>query len=183
MNDLSASLSGDLEQVLVRYTGLLRLAGSRQGIDPSELDDLMQETRIRLWRASERGETITNLPASYLYRTAATAAIDLLRRHRARRETSLDDAGTVAGPAALAADTDTLRSETERAVAEAVDRLSDSRRPVVRMYLAGYSREEIAAQMGWTDGKVRNLLYRGLDDLRADLRARGLGPGSLSEAS
>jgi RNA polymerase sigma-70 factor (ECF subfamily) len=31
----------------------------------------------------------------------------------------------------------------------------------------GYERDEIAKLLGWTDGRIRNLLYRGLADLRA----------------
>ena len=44
------------------------------------------------------------------------------------------------------------------------------------MYLAGYDREEIAELFGWTEAKTRNLLYRGLADLRARLADAGLTP-------
>ena len=37
------------------------------------------------------------------------------------------------------------------------------------------SREEIARLLGWSEPKTRNLLYRGMDDLRARLTARGIG--------
>ena len=66
--------------------------------------------------------------------------------------------------------------ELGRAVNAAVDTIPVTRRPVVRMYLMGYPREEIAALMGWTEAKTRNLLYRGLADLRQALTARGIGP-------
>jgi RNA polymerase sigma-70 factor (ECF subfamily) len=42
------------------------------------------------------------------------------------------------------------------------------------MYLAGYPREEIAALMGWSEAKTRNLLYRGLADLRERLTELGI---------
>ena len=67
-------------------------------------------------------------------------------------------------------------SEIAGEVARAIDELVESRRAVVRMYLAGYEREEIASLLGWTEAKTRNLLYRGLDDLRATLTARGITP-------
>ena len=57
-------------------------------------------------------------------------------------------------------------SELAEQVPRAIDEIPESRRPAVRMYLAGYSREDIAELMGWTEAKTRNLLYRGLDDLR-----------------
>lgn len=183
MTEVLAGFSRELEALVARFHGLLRLAASRQGLAADAFDDLVQETRIRLWRAGARGEKISTLPASYLYRTAATAAIDLLRRDRARREDALDETGTVAAAPAHAADAETARRDVEQVVAEAVDRLGDNRRSVVRMYLAGYSREEIAMHLGWTDAKVRNLLYRGLDDLRTDLRARGIDPRTESEGT
>jgi RNA polymerase sigma-70 factor (ECF subfamily) len=43
------------------------------------------------------------------------------------------------------------------------------------MYLAGYSGEEVANVMGWSEAKTRNLLYRGLGDLRERLRELGIG--------
>jgi RNA polymerase sigma-70 factor (ECF subfamily) len=37
------------------------------------------------------------------------------------------------------------------------------------MHMAGYHRNEIAELLGWTEAKTRNLLYRGLSDLKAKL--------------
>jgi len=65
-------------------------------------------------------------------------------------------------------------------VAQAVERallvLPESRRAVVRLHLRGYDREEIASLLGWSEAKTRNLLYRGLDDLRTELTRLGFGP-------
>lgn len=68
-------------------------------------------------------------------------------------------------------------------VSRAIETIPASRRPVVRMYLAGYPREEIAALMGWTEGKTRNLRYRGLADLRDRLTCMGVGWETAEEAS
>ncbi len=57
--------------------------------------------------------------------------------------------------------------------------MSRPRRSVVRMYLTGYDREEIADLLGWTEPKTRNLLYRGLADLREILTEMGIGPEAL----
>ena len=45
------------------------------------------------------------------------------------------------------------------------------------MYLAGHPREEISSLLGWSEAKTRNLLYRGLADLRGCLTAQGIGWG------
>jgi RNA polymerase sigma-70 factor (ECF subfamily) len=66
-------------------------------------------------------------------------------------------------------------SELAEQVARAVESIPATRRPAVRMYLAGYTREDIAELMGWSEAKTRNLVYRGLDDLRRELTAMGIG--------
>ena len=48
----------------------------------------------------------------------------------------------------------------------------------MRLHLQGYHRDEIAGLLGWSEAKTRNLLYRGLDDLRALLVRQGIGPGA-----
>jgi RNA polymerase sigma-70 factor (ECF subfamily) len=165
--------------VLGRFADRVRGVGVRHGLAGQDVEDLVQEVRVRLWKALERGEQIEAAPASYVYRTAASAALDLLRRRRARRETSAR-LSRLTGEAVLgespAPDTVFEGSELAERIGEAVDRLADSRRSVVRMYLAGYGREEIADLLGWSEPKTRNLLYRGLENLREILTDMGIGP-------
>lgn len=37
------------------------------------------------------------------------------------------------------------------------------------MYLNGYNHREIAGLLGWSEATTRNLLYRGLEELRSHL--------------
>jgi RNA polymerase sigma-70 factor (ECF subfamily) len=69
--------------------------------------------------------------------------------------------------------------ELQRQIGAAVDGLIPARRAVVKMYLAGYDRLEIADLLGWTEPKTRNLLYRGLADLRERLTEMGIGPEAI----
>ncbi len=173
--------SAAIERVLARFGEVARRAGAAHGLQGQDLDEVLQEVRIRLWRvdASASGK-LDALKSSYVYRAALSAAIDLLRRRRARREDSLDDDGDHDAPATFAApasaDADTLASDAGRAVETALTMVVPSRRAVVRMYLAGYERQEIASLLGWSEAKTRNLLYRGLDDLRQLLTAKGIHP-------
>src|ERR1019366_7013895 len=48
------------------------------------------------------------------------------------------------------------------------------RLPLVLCYLEGLTRDEAAAQLGWSAGKLRGLLDRGRDLLRARLIKRGV---------
>ncbi len=171
------SISPELERAITRFHSAVQAASRRHGLDESEIDEVIQEVRIRLWRAVNDGEKIQALPASYVYRTAFSAAVDLLRRRRAKREEPLElveDRPAIANAASPGHDLE--QSELGEQIADAVETLSDARKPVVRMYLAGYERHEIADLLGWTEAQTRNLLYRGLADLRETLVTRGVRP-------
>lgn len=161
-------LSRAIDAAVERFRGLILSVAARHHLEPSDLDEVMQDVRLRLWRSRGEVETLREMGASYVYRTAVTAALDILRARRARRTGR--DAVAPLGETLAAPVEDPGRAledrELEDRVFRAVDQLAPNRRPVVRMHLAGYDREEIARALGWTVGKVRNLLSRGLADLR-----------------
>lgn len=172
-----------LESLVERFGGMVRAVGARHGLDPNDADELVQEVRIRLWRArGAEGAGLEGIGSSYVYRTAVAAAIDMIRARRARRGVPL--ASVEATPAAVrqqdAADRDLERAELANAMRRALENLSDSRRPAVRMYLAGYDHREIADLLGWSEAKARNLLYRGLADLREQLVGLGVSAAGWS---
>lgn len=174
----SEHLSASLEALVDRFAAMVRSVGARHRLSEGDLDEVLQEVRIRLWRADPRGEQIERLGASYVYRTAVSAALDLLRRRRAYAADSTDSVDDHSSRLA-AQGTPSAEMETQELTAKilaAVDALHASRRAVVRMYLSGYEREEIAELMGWTEAKTRNLLYRGLADLRQRLTDLGISP-------
>jgi RNA polymerase sigma-70 factor (ECF subfamily) len=171
-----------LDAALTSFTEMVRRVAWRHRLSDADVDEVMQEVRIRIWKASGgtdgASEQVFQSPTSYVYRTAVSAALDLIRRQRserARRTVSLEEEGVA--PVVHAAPTAQEKlegGELAAQVARAIEAIPESRRPAVRMYLAGYSREDIADLMGWTEAKTRNLLYRGLDDLRRRLAAMGI---------
>ena len=179
-------ISRALDAALGRFADAARHLARRTGLGGDDLDELLQEVRIRLWRALGTPERIREARALYIQRTVASAALDLIRRRRARRETPLDAGdewgagGSPPEPAAPErADRDADRADFDAIVARAVDELIESRRVVVRLHLTGYDREEIARMLGWSEPKTRNLLYRGLADLREALERAGVTPRGL----
>jgi RNA polymerase sigma-70 factor (ECF subfamily) len=155
---------------------MIRSVGARHGLSEADLDDVVQDVRIRLWRSCTTSEQIERLGTSYVYRAATTAALDLLRQRRARGAAvteSVDDHSDRIAASGGASDEADAR-DLEAQVLSAIEALPLARRTVVRMYLSGYEREEIADLLGWTEAKTRNLLYRGLDDLRARLNKTGI---------
>ena len=179
-------LSLALEAAVARFGNMVRQVGRRYRLDESGIDEVMQEVRIRLWRARGTSEQVGETNTSYVYRTASSAALDVLRRRRARqaeRHDSID--GGVTMLTAPHSDPHAALEGSELAirVARAIDDIPSSRRPAVRMHLAGYPREEIARLMGWTEAKTRNLLYRGLADLRERLTVEGIGWDTAGETT
>ena len=179
-------LSSAVESVVSRFGAMVRQVGLRHRLAESDLDEVIQEVRIRLWRAQRTGEQVRQVSASYVYRTAMSAAVDLLRRRRSRRSDvtiPIDEHGERLPVQGRGPEVELDHSELVMQVAQAIETIPPNRRPVVRMYLAGYAREEIASLLGWSEAKTRNLLYRGLDDLRSRLQERGVGPGQAEGAA
>ncbi len=170
--EVSRALAGLIE----RFESFIRRTASRHGIRGADLDEVVQDLRVRIWRSFGTAEAIRRANPTYMYRAAVSAALDVIRTRRRRTdkgapldsvpEPHLRVKGADANARLDAAD-------LAAAVHDALGMLHESRRAVVRMYLAGYDRFEIADLMGWGEGRTRNLLYRGLEDLRGILRARG----------
>lgn len=174
MDAASAALDG----LIVRCAEKVRLVGRSHRLDPSEVDEVFQGVRIRLWTAVGAGERIAALPSSYVYRTATSVALDLIRRRRSKRAAMTDPIHLVTDPAE-AGTSAVERIELQELgglIDDALGELATARRAPVRMYLSGYSKEEICEVLGWTEARTRNLLYRGLADLRDVLTRRGVGP-------
>jgi RNA polymerase sigma factor (sigma-70 family) len=170
------SISDELESLVLRFARFAGRIAHDRGLPQEDIDELLQDLRVRFWRARKEG--LRDLSAGYVRRAAISAALDIIRRRRTDRNVSLDDeqsraeslSARTAGPAELLD-----QSELAQHVARAVDGLAPPRRAAVRMYLDGYRREEIAELMRWSDAKTRNLIYRGLADLRGALLAQGIG--------
>ena len=164
------SVSSALEELLTRYSALVRHAAQKHNLQESDVDEVFQDVRIRLWRSLSSREKIALVPASYVYRTAMTAALDLIRRRRAHGEEHSERLTENSAVASGTGPDQTVEvAELAARLAEALSRICESRRLVVRMHMAGYHRCEIAEILGWTEAKTRNLLYRGLADLRQQL--------------
>lgn len=179
-----AGPEGEVSQALTdlidRFDGFIRRTADRHGLSGADVDEVVQDLRIRIWKAFGTSELIRRAKSTYLYRAAISASLDIIRRRRtiAGRAASFDDPAPPRAEARGVGPEERLEAgDLATAVHEALGMMQESRRAVVRMYLAGYDRFEIADLLGWTEAKVRNLLYRGLQDLREILRGRGITGG------
>jgi len=184
-------IEAEFNAILEKYGGFLRQTIAR--VCPKDLgiqfDDIEQDARLRLWRAIEAEREI-NFHGSYIYRIVVSVTINAIRRVKARREEQLrlaedgadEDAAEVKPiiPAAGAENSPEAKAEREelrRKVEEAMARLPENRRLAVGLHLQGMTTDEIADLMGWSEPKARNLVYRGLKDLRRELRDAGIEYG------
>lgn len=159
-------------------SAIIKLCPHDSGV---QVSDIEQEARVRLWRALQAEREIEN-PASYLYRIASTVTIDAIRRVKARREEQLlqaeeedevpvkDFAASPLASPERQAQAREIRGKVEAALA----RLSDDRRRAVGLHLKGFTTQEIADYFSWTEPKARNLVYRGLSELRRHLLVEGI---------
>jgi RNA polymerase sigma factor (sigma-70 family) len=168
-------------EALVRRHGPRVLAACRKVLaDPADIDDAFQATFLVLLqkpRAVRKADAV----GAWLYGVAHRVAVrarDLAARRRTllKRVLATDEA-----PPAP----DLSWKEACAALHHELDRLPDTLRlPLVLCYLEGLSRDEAAAQLGWTLNEVRGRLERGRDRLRRRLQRRGiaLSAGLLAAA-
>ena len=171
-------VSSAIETLISRFRTMVRSVGARRGLVEADLDEVLQDVRIRLWHAGEGGKALEDLGSSYLYHLASTAALDLLRRRRARRADDTEDIRERTDLTTNNASPHDAMEARELAsqIEAAVETLPIDRRVAVRMHLSGYDRDDISRMLGWTEARTRNLLYRGLDDLRRRLTVMGISP-------
>ncbi len=145
------------------------------------MDELIQGVRLRLWRTQGEGAQNETVTATYVHQAARSAALDIVRGRRtimASASQSIED--TVLHDPGTAADALLEEQETAARIMDAVNELAPDRRAAVKLHLAGYRRDEIASMLGWSDIRTRNLVHRGIADLRTRLTALGLSPSGVS---
>lgn len=144
------------DELLHRYRGLLFTLCSRFRHRGLEVDDLMQEASIALWRDHERliGLGAGVQQAALVWRIARNAAIDALRR--------TDETDSLPEGYDQQDEDRSLLQELH----EQIDTLGEPDRTIVRLQLEGYSYEEIGQKVEMTEKNVSVRLVRAKEKLR-----------------
>lgn len=150
--------------------------------NPSDAEDLVQETYLRAYRSYGTFEAGSNVRA-WLFRILANAHINRYRARRRRpEETGLDDVDELSGriwgaePGPSAED-ELLAAQSEADAIALVDLLDPPYRQTVLLAdVRGLSYAEIAAQLGIPIGTVMSRLHRGRRILRRRAVRYGHGP-------
>ncbi len=162
------------------YSLLLRVVADRQ-----VAEELTQEVFWRVWRRAGGYDPARGRPASWVLGMAHHAAVDELRRRRARPALTHDDPGAVRS-LLEAADTSpdahalVLRGIGRDEIAGALAGLPGSQRECVDLaYFGGLTQSEIAGIQDVALGTVKSGMCRGLRNLRAGLQERGVRADSF----
>lgn len=172
-------LSGDREAfrlVVLRYQQpLAELVWRQLGGDRSAVEDVVQETFLRAYKALDRYDPQYRL-STWLSRIALNTARDLGRRRKVREAADPQD---LVPAGAFSADPleGAARAEAAVSVSQALERLPDTQREVVVLSVwGGLSQTEIAAALdvplGTVKTRQRTALHR-LRKLVAPLRPGG----------
>jgi RNA polymerase sigma-70 factor (ECF subfamily) len=163
----------ELLDAYARYMNLQlhRYNLNKYGIDP---EDILQDVRVRIWKLVQSDRTILK-PASYIKRIVSSAVIDQIRKHRRDGDLLYHEKQKRISEEGFSYSGEALHKKAfEETVGKAVERLIDSRRQVVKLYLMNFTIQEIASYLNWSQDKTRNLLYRGLADIKKSLKAQGV---------
>ena len=163
-----------LEALVRQFSRLVRAVAAKVGGPAGRqiADDVEQQVFLNIWKQLGREQIIEN-PGSYIYRCAVRETARLLSG--GEKNTFEPDAAAEFQQDSAPTPVDRLASR-ERAlvVAEAMRTLLPDRRRAAQAHLAGFSVAETMTMYGWSRERARNLSTRGMADLRAALRERGI---------
>ncbi len=142
-----------------------------------DVDDVVQESLLRLWRA-RAGQQIRSARA-FLFQVGRHLALDLVRRDRRSpiAAEAEESARAVAEPQADAAEA-ACTSHDLMILAQAIERLPARCREIfILRKLQGVPQKEIAARLGLSEQTVQVQAARGLKRCEKYLRLKGVRGG------
>src|ERR1700692_2054110 len=176
----------------MEHMGSLYTAALRMTRNPSDAEDLVQETYLKAYRAFGSFQEGTNLKA-WLYKILTNTFINAYRSKKRRPEqTELDDVedlylyrrlgGLEAVTAGRSAEEEVLEHFTEGDVKAAVEALPEQFRMAVLLAdVEGFSYKEIADILDIPIGTVMSRLHRGRKSLQKTLHEFGRDRGLVGD--
>ena len=178
---VAAGEPGAVKDVLSRYSALVWSLASGLSKDPHEVEDVVQDIFVDVWRSSKRYDPKVASEATFIATIARRRVID--RRRRAGRRVDPEPLEESLAPGA---DDPNLRHVdiTDEALQakEVLAELSGDRRRVLELsVVTGLTHREIAADTGIPLGTVKSHIRRGLAEVTERLKARRIAFGEEAE--
>src|SRR3954449_3222945 len=149
------------EAIVERYRGAL-LRASRRYLPEARAEDALQQAFISAWTALQRGDEVRDLRA-WLYRIVHNTALNQLRVS-GYDYAELDDALRGSEAPQEEMERRAVMRQTLTGLAALPER---QREALLRVAVEGRSQEEVARELGVTEGAVRQLVHRARLTLRA----------------
>jgi RNA polymerase sigma factor (sigma-70 family) len=169
---MAESIEKILEAMAPRLRDELKGFGYSPGTPDS--DDLLQEIRIRLWKALEIRDGKIEYLNSYAKKVVFSVFINEVNRIKRERQLISKAEGQqrheLKNGGYVRESDDSLRG----AVIESLAALSRNKRLVIKLRIEGFTLAEIGNLNGWSFSKVRNIYYRGIQELKKRLARRGI---------
>jgi RNA polymerase sigma factor (sigma-70 family) len=166
----------------VKFRPLLRRLLARI-VKPQDIDDIVQETYIRVWTASEKTEIVN--PKSFMLKTAQNLAYNSLATAWHRRVDLEEDFSEIGVELLLTRDLESQFESNEKfqGFCKAVEALPQQcRRAFVLSKVYGLSQQEIAAQLEISESTVEKHIAKGYLQCReAMLRMGHLDAGLMKK--
>jgi RNA polymerase sigma factor (sigma-70 family) len=157
---------GRFEDLVRKYAKLISFVVGRvsRGRLQSTAEDVEQQVLIALWKRTGNEQTI-EYPSSYIYKAAVRETVRAVRRETERATLPIETHG-----AHLTSGDDPSHTLKRREIRERLDAafgsMQKERAHAARLHLQGLTVDEIMRLNGWPYQKARNLIARGMADLR-----------------
>ncbi len=183
---------GEFADQAMQHMGALYSAALRMTRNPSDAEDLVQETYLKAYRAFGGFREGTNLKA-WLYKILTNTFINSYRARKRRPEQSeIEDVedlylyrrlgGLEAAAAGISAEDEVMAHFTDTEVKEALESLPEQFRMAVLLAdVEGFSYKEIAEITDVPVGTVMSRLHRGRRALQKALWEFGLERGLVGD--
>jgi RNA polymerase sigma-70 factor (ECF subfamily) len=142
---------------------------------PSDAEEVLQETFVRVWSRADTYDAGLGSPAAWVVRIARNRAIDRLRARRARADVNAPVPASDEAPPPDVPTLDTPESllhssHTALAVRGAVAALPAAQRTLIEAaFFEGYTHQELSVRFGVPLGTVKTRIRSGLTSLRVRL--------------
>jgi len=151
--------------------GRLRRIALAVGASPHDVDDILQESFLKIWRNAARFDSGRAPATAWISAIARNTAIDHLRTRR-QPSLELDKALMVPTAAGPSPTEDFDYASAEPIARGALARLPEDRRRLVALaYLEGESRASLSQRFGVPVGTIKTWLHRTILAVRKDCLA------------
>lgn len=155
-----------------RYKGLVRAVVSRYLDDPDDVEEVVQDAFIRIFKGIENFRGDCKL-STWISRVASSAALTRLRWKRSRIELENEDTLALERLGGYEYASGLEQREAHWWLGQALRQLNEKDHAVIeRFYLKEQSIQEVCLATGWTESDVKSRLCRARQRLRAIIEER-----------